>query len=460
MQNVTGDVALVPQIIEKSVPASITVTDVEFNRNGIYSEENPSIQTTFTVEVRDQFGQPIPGAKLYFKDHQSEVSFTQVRQTDSEGVASFKYSYGIQEGKIAADYNALFSTGSGFAEGDIVTQQDIHLILQRKADLVLYQNQIIGTSPGESNGRVINVPENYEIWTGEVHQAAIVIGSGEWRRSEDGEFTGLSSGQHILRAGESVNEATHTFYFASDYADFFVPRGLWTVAVDVSASAHVLFPQGTELTAEPGVDVFLYAQPEEGYRISSYSVDKPSRIGALDYDEDDGYFIIQGVSGNVIFTVTAEPVEEEPTEGPEQESAKAYVFLEGSDSEWFKESGSTLRFRISGELDDFTGFSIDGATPPESAYTLKRGSTIIILNPEYLETLSLGKHTLKVDFKDGLALTDFTVTQSKSEGNSPATGEPNGVAAALTALLLSLAVLLAIAFRQKGSTILRRSILN
>lgn len=460
VQNVTGDVALVPQIIEKSVPASITVTDVEFNRNGIYSEENPSIQTTFTVEVSDQFGQPIPGAKLYFKDDQSEVSFTQVRQTDSEGVASFKYSYGIQEGKIAADYNALFSTDAGFAEGAIVTQQDIHLVLQRKADLVLYVDQIIGTSPGENNGRVINVPENYEIWTGEVHQGAIVIGSGEWSRAENGEFTGLSSGQHILRAGESVNEVTHTFYFASDYADFFVPRGLWTVAVDVSASAHVLFPQGTELTAEPGVDLFLYAEPEDGFRISSYSVDKPSRIGTLDYDEDNGYFIIQGISGNVIFTVTAEPVEKEPTEEPGQESAKAYVFLEGSNGVWFKESGSTLRFRINGELDDFTGFSIDGATPPESAYTLKRGSTIINLNPEYLETLSLGKHTLTVDFKDGLALTDFTVTQSKSEGNSPATGEPNGMAAALTVLLISLAVLLAITFRQKGSTILRRFILN
>ena len=358
----------------------------------------------------------------------------------------------------------------------MTAQQDIHLVLQRKADLELYQNQIIGTTPGENNGRVIDVPGNYEIWTGEVHQGAIVIGSGEWQRALNGEFTGLSAGQHILRAGESVNEATHTFYFASDYADFFVPRGLWKVAVDVSASAHVSFPQGTELTAEPGVDLFLYAEPEDGFRISSYSVDKPGRIGGLAYDEDNGYFIIQGVSGNVLLTVIAEPVEEKPTEepteepieepieepaeNPTEEPAAEYVFLEGGDSVWLKGSGSALRFRINGAYDDFTGIRIDGETVSESNYNSEPGSTIIMLKPDYLETLPLDNHTLTVDFKHGSGQTEFTVTQSKSEGNFPATGEPDSMAAAWTVLLLSIAVLLAITFRQNGAAILRRFILN
>lgn len=464
VQNVTGNVTLVPLVVEKSIPASITVTDVQFNRNGIYSEENPSIQTTFRVEVRDQFDQPIPGTKLYFKDDQSEVSFTQVRQTDSEGVASFKYSYGIQEGKATADYNAVFSTSSGFAAGEVTVQQAIHLVLQRKADLLLYQNQIIGTTPGENNGKVIDVPDNYEIWTGEVHQGAIVIGSGEWQRALNGEITGLSAGQHILRAGESVNETTHTFYFASDYADFFVPRGLWKVAVDVSASEHVSFPQGTELTAEPGVEVYLYAQPEEGYRINAYSVDKPSRIGALDYDENDGYFIIKGVSGNVILTVTAEPVQEESEEEESDDKEPAdeeqvdeeqaekntteYVFLEGSDGAWFKESNTFLRFRVDGEYEKFTGIQINHAPVPDTAYISERGSTIIIIKPEYLETLSLGKYTLTVGFSDGSAQTEFTVNQAKSGGNSPATGEGNGIATALAAMLLSL-VAVTFAYRKK-----------
>ena len=464
VQNVTGNVTLVPLVVEKSIPASITVTDVQFNRNGIYSEENPSIQTTFRVEVRDQFDQPIPGTKLYFKDDQSEVSFTQVRQTDSEGVASFKYSYGIQEGKATADYNAVFSTSSGFAAGEVTVQQAIHLVLQRKADLLLYQNQIIGTTPGENNGKVIDVPDNYEIWTGEVHQGAIVIGSGEWQRALNGEITGLSAGQHILRAGESVNETTHTFYFASDYADFFVPRGLWKVAVDVSASEHVSFPQGTELTAEPGVEVYLYAQPEEGYRINAYSVDKPSRIGTLDYDEDNGYFIIKGVSGNVILTVTAEAVQEESEEEESDDKEPAdeeqvdeeqaekntteYVFLEGSDGAWFKESNTFLRFRVDGEYEKFTGIQINHAPVPDTAYISERGSTIIIIKPEYLETLSLGKHTLTVGFSDGSAQTEFTVNQAKSGGNSPATGEGNGIATALAAMLLSL-VAVTFAYRKK-----------
>ena len=484
LRNVTGDVSLIPQVVEKSVPTTLAVTGVQFHQNGIYSEENPSIQTTLTVAVRDQFGRPVPGARIYFKDDESEVSFVQSRETNSEGDVSFRYSYGIEEGNTTADYNAVFSTGSGFAAGEVTAQQDIHLVLQRKADLILYQNQIIGTTPGEKNGRVIDVPDNYEIWTGEVHQGAIVIGSGKWQRARNGEFTGLSAGQHILRAGEWVNEAAHTFYFASDYADFFVPRGLWKVAVDVSASAHVSFPQGTELTAEPGVDLFLYAEPEDGFWISSYSVDKPGRIGGLAYDEDNGYFIIQGVSGNVLLTVIAEPVEEKPTEepteepieepteepieepieepaeNPTEEPAAEYVFLEGGDSVWLKGSGSALRFRINGAYDDFTGIRIDGQTVSESNYNSEPGSTIIMLKPDYLETLPLDNHTLTVDFKHGSGQTEFTVTQSKSEGNFPATGEPDSMAAAWTVLLLSIAVLLAITFRQNGAAILRRFILN
>ncbi len=108
------------------------------NENGIYSEENPYIQTTFTVIVKDQYGEIVPGTKVYFKDDEREVSATQTRTTGADGTAAFTYSYGIsvETGATTADYNALFALDSAFT--DALAEQDIHLVLQQKKDLVLY----------------------------------------------------------------------------------------------------------------------------------------------------------------------------------------------------------------------------------------------------------------------------------------------------------------------------------
>ena len=107
-----------------------------------------------------------------------------------------------------------------------------------------------------------------------------------------------------------------------------------------------------------------------------------------------------------------------------------------------------MRFRVDGEYEKFTGIQINHAPVPDTAYISERGSTIIIIKPEYLETLSLGKYTLTVGFSDGSAQTEFTVNQAKSGGNSPATGEGNGSATALAAMLLSL-VAVTFAYRKK-----------
>ncbi len=44
---------------------------------------------------------------------------------------------------------------------------------------------------------------------------------------------------------------------------------------------------------------------------------------------------------------------------------------------------------------------IDGVLVDEKNYTSKEGSTIITLKKDYLETLSIGKHELKVVFGNG-----------------------------------------------------------
>ena len=67
----------------------------------------------------------------------------------------------------------------------------------------------------------------------------------------------------------------------------------------------------------------------------------------------------------------------------------------------------------------FTGIQVDGKTVDKNDYEAKEGSVIIDLKPTYLETLSVGEHTLNVVFEDGNVETTFSIIQA----NLPQTGD-------------------------------------
>ncbi len=223
VSNVSGDVTLYAEATKKNAPAKIEVTEVSFNPNGIYSEENPYISTQISVKVTDKDGNPVPETTVYFKTDKNEKSPSS-KTTDKDGIAIFKHSYGIvtETGDTTAKYEPLFSIDKSFEK--LATGTTVNLVLQQKKDLVLYEDQITGSRPGKYEGEVSGVPEGYEIWTGEVHDAVIVLKSGTWKAAEDGKFTNLSSGWQLLRAGEKIDPETNTFWFASDHVPFVVPR--------------------------------------------------------------------------------------------------------------------------------------------------------------------------------------------------------------------------------------------
>ena len=74
----------------------------------------------------------------------------------------------------------------------------------------------------------------------------------------------------------------------------------------------------------------------------------------------------------------------------------------------------------------------------ENRYTASRGSVIIELKPTFLETLSVGEHTLTAEFTDGKADAKFTI-QASAVVSLPQTGDKNNV------LIYALIGLLAIA---------------
>ena len=86
-----------------------------------------------------------------------------------------------------------------------------------------------------------------------------------------------------------------------------------------------------------------------------------------------------------------------------------YNFIDGANGEWLKNSNKDLGFKTDGEFSKFTGVKVDGTLIGADKYTAVAGSTLVTLKKDYLETLSVGKHTLTVVYTDGECTTEFEV---------------------------------------------------
>ena len=92
-----------------------------------------------------------------------------------------------------------------------------------------------------------------------------------------------------------------------------------------------------------------------------------------------------------------------------------YNFIDGANGEWIKNSGKDLGFKADGEISKFTGVKVDGTLIGADKYTAITGSTLVTLKKDYLETLSVGKHTLTVVYIDGECTTNFEIKAANAE---------------------------------------------
>lgn len=86
-----------------------------------------------------------------------------------------------------------------------------------------------------------------------------------------------------------------------------------------------------------------------------------------------------------------------------------YKFLEGANGIYTLDVDSKLSFRADGAFNKFLGVKVDGVEITSDKYTATEGSTIIELKKDYLNTLSVGKHTLTVIYTDGSCTTNFEI---------------------------------------------------
>ncbi len=115
------------------------------------------------------------------------------------------------------------------------------------------------------------------------------------------------------------------------------------------------------------------------------------------------------------------------------------VITAGANGTWQKGTKDGLSFTSNADFADFVKVQVDGKDLDASNYTVKEGSTIVTLKAEYLETLSVGKHTLAVVSETGTAETEFTIKAAAvaDDTQSPQTGDSSNIALWIVLLLIS-----------------------
>lgn len=239
------------------------------------------------------------------------------------------------------------------------------------------------TSIGAQTGWAVS-----EIW-GEMGSKAY-----EYAMSNDIEFRDLSGGgggsstvYDIIQGADQTytkgSGATLTITGDGDYADF--------SAVQVD---------GTNIDA------------------ANYSVVEGSTVVTLSnaYLESLGNgshtFTIVWVDGTASTTLTVQAANGSTDPG----NSTGYTITSGAGGTWTKGSGGTYSITGSGPLSEFAGIKVDGTTVGASNYSATTSPTIITLSNAYLESLSVGTHSVTVVWTGGTATANFIVAAAGTTG--------------------------------------------
>ena len=156
---------------------------------------------------------------------------------------------------------------------------------------------------------------------------------------------------------------------------------------------------------------------------------------ALDYDDFDGDIASGGIVRETRYDYYTRCTYEFTFQYVKEEvSPKEYKFTEGANQIYTIDESKNAIFRINADFSLFYGkLYIDGTLIDAKNYKAESGSTVITLNKEYVDTLSIGEHTIKVEFSDGgFATTKFEVkakqvnTEKTEDITNPQTGDNIG----------------------------------
>ena len=167
-----------------------------------------------------------------------------------------------------------------------------------------------------------------------------------------------------------------------------------------------------------GVVAVSYGEDKEftitansGYKLVKVLVDGTDKTADMVGDT----LKLTNITSNINLEVVVEKIVYEVTEGANQK----YTITKNNEA----------KFKINADfrLFDKGKVYVDNELVDPKNYTAESGSTIITLKKEFVDTLSVGEHTLKVVFNDGgEAITTFNVAKVTVPTDNPQTGDNIG----------------------------------
>ena len=171
----------------------------------------------------------------------------------------------------------------------------------------------------------------------------------------------------------------------------------------------------TGATVDPDGTVTVSYGDNKDFTITANTGYKLVKVLVNDVEKtlDGNTLKLKNITSNMKIKVVVEKIEYKVIEGAEQ----TYTITEDTEA----------RFRIDADYSLFNKkVYVDNILVDSSNYTSESGSTIIIFNKAYVDTLSVGEHTLRVAFSDGgEATTTFTIAKKAEENNNNNNNENN-----------------------------------
>ena len=190
-----------------------------------------------------------------------------------------------------------------------------------------------------------------------------------------------------------------------------------------------------------GVVAVSYGEDKEftitansGYKLVKVLVDGTDKTADMVGDT----LKLTNITSNINLEVVVEKIVYEVTEGANQK----YTITKNNEA----------KFKINADfrLFDTGKVYVDNELVDPKNYTAESGSTIITLKKEFVDTLSVGEHTLKVVFNDGgEAITTFNVAKVIVPTDNPNTGDNIGFYIISGILSIGGLVLAGIFYRRK-----------
>lgn len=105
-----------------------------------------------------------------------------------------------------------------------------------------------------------------------------------------------------------------------------------------------------------------------------------------------------------------------------------YIIEEQTEHSYVRGSGAGVVITSNGEYSKFFSVFIDGVFLEKNYYTVERGSTVLTLMPEYLDTLPVGAHTVTMNYTYGSVDSVLNIEESGANAQNVSNNSGNNVA--------------------------------